>query len=94
MSQDVKEPVKNIQDFKLLSDDELKALEEALSAESTRRSVMRKGLDSGEQLQFETIIDLIRERTGLGDADALAMLHAHVPVTPPLRGRPAKRIMI
>jgi|SRR5882672_4866351 len=74
-----------------LDGDLLQALEKALSEELTRRDTIRKGLDSGEKLQFDTIIDMIRERTGVGDADALAMVRAHVPETQPLRGRAERK---
>ncbi len=87
---DFKELLKDMQDFKLLNDDELKVLEKTLSGELARRASFRKGLDAGEQLQFDTLIDMIRKRTGLEDADALEMVRSHVPETPPLRGRPRK----
>jgi len=79
-----------VEDALRLDDIPLQALHTALADELSRRDTLRKGLDAGEQLQFDTMIDLVRERTRLGDADALAMIRAHVPQTPPLRGRPRK----
>lgn len=76
-----------VEDMRRLDNEPLNDLQEALSNELTRRNALSNGLDPGEQLQFETLIDRIRERTGLGDVDALAMVRAHDPKTPPLRGR-------
>lgn len=92
MSQDLDHPDAKglIEDMLRLDDIPLQALEYAVSKETTRRNMVRNGLDLGERLQFDTLIDLIRERTDFGDADALAMVRAHVPETPPLRGRARK----
>ncbi len=62
-----------------LEDGALLALAEALQVELDRRYVIKDGLDVGERLQFDTTIDLIRERTKLSVEDALAMIRAHVP---------------
>lgn len=62
-----------------LDDRSFKALFDVLRTELARRETIRKGLDIGERLQFDTVVDLIRERTKLGEADALAMIRAHEP---------------
>lgn len=80
-----------VEDALLLDDVLLQGMLEGLQEEMARRNAIRAGLDSGEKLQFDTLIDLIRERIGVGDADALAMVRAHVPEAPPLRGRAARK---
>lgn len=69
-----------------LDDTQLQALSEALQAELARRKTIKDGLDVGERLQFDTTVDLVRQRTGLCEADALAMIRAHVPGR--VRGEP------
>ena len=62
-----------------LEDAHLQSLLDVLQAELARRETIRKGLDVGERLQFDTVVDYIRNRTKLGEADALAMIRAHEP---------------
>lgn len=80
-----------VEDALLLDDALLQGMLEGLQEEMARRNAIRAGLDSGEKLQFDTLIDLIRERTGVGDVDALAMIRAHVPEVPPHRGRAVRK---
>lgn len=62
-----------------LDDARLQALFDTLRNELARRKTIKDGLDVGERLQFDTTVDLVRQRTGLGESDALAMIRAHVP---------------
>lgn len=64
---------------KALDDRRFQALFDVLRTELARREAIRRGLDVGERLQFDTVVDLIRERTKLSEADALAMIRAHEP---------------
>lgn len=62
-----------------LEDSRLNDLSKAVLAELARRDTIKNGLDAGERLQFDTAIDMIRERTKLSITDALAMIRAHEP---------------
>ncbi len=62
-----------------LSDETLRSLLDILQAELARRDTIKAGLDVGERLQFDTVVDMIRERTKLDEPDTLAMVRAHVP---------------
>lgn len=79
MNRDIKGFISDTQDVKFLSDDELEFLSKTLSKEQVRRGFMRVGLDPGERLQFDVVVDMICERTGLGEDDALVLIRAHVP---------------
>lgn len=68
-----------------LDDEPLRSLHDVLRAELTRRDTIRNGLEIGERLQFDTVVDFIRERTGLSETDALAMIRAHDPERSPER---------
>jgi hypothetical protein len=63
----------------ILEDVHLRSLLDVIKAELARRETIKDGLDVGERLRFDETIDLIRERTKLSEADALAMIRAHVP---------------
>lgn len=72
--------IKNlVEEVMVLEDTHLRSLLSAIKAELTRRETIENGLDVGERLQFDTTLDLIRQRTGLSVADALTMIRAHEP---------------
>jgi hypothetical protein len=62
-----------------LEDVPLQSLFDIIKAELARRKAIKDGLDVGERLQFDTTLGFIRQRTGLSEADALAMIRAHEP---------------
>lgn len=68
-----------VEEILALDDVPLRSLSDLIQKEMTRRETFQKGLDVGERLQFDTTVDLIRQRTGLSEADALAMIRTHVP---------------
>lgn len=68
-----------VEEASALEDAPLRSLMDAVRAELVRRDTIKSGLDAGERLQFDTTVNLIRQRTKLSQADALAMIRAHEP---------------
>lgn len=73
---DIKELV---EEAMTLEDVPLRSLYDVLQTELVRRDTIRNGLDVGERLQFDTMVDLIRDRTGLSETDAFAMIRTYEP---------------